>query len=395
MNARISFRIRILWMSIFNIFLFLILTFGIVELFIKSRLMGYVMISIVFVISVFFMLSEIALRKYNHKKSEKKITNPQSPHRKMLEQMLNKIPNPPFNINAFLAELDDYYKYGLTKKTLRSRVSTDYNGTYIKIADGIRNGISPSSNCEKKIFVLGGSTVSCLESPDEWTLPSRIQDQLNNLEIPKKVINLGVSGATTFDRFIAASDQDSIGAGDTLFFWFGVNEGKGLWGRRGKGILGFWPGFVEFFALVRKYSKSTIINWLYLELVRFDENAHRRLARTRAAELRKSFDDEFRKWAVKDVRVIAGLQPTIFSALSNTADREFLAKDWKPEMVTIMNIQYEEFRLSFAGATYYFDLSNSTNVEPSSAFVDWVHLSWRGNELVADEICRSGIFTNT
>ena len=353
------------------------------------------MVSIVFVISVFLMLSEIALRKYNRKKSEKKITNPQSPHRKMLEQMLNKIPNPPFNINAFLAELDDYYKYGLTKKTLRSRVSTDYNGTYIKIADGIRNGISPSSSCEKKIFVLGGSTVSCLESPDEWTLPSRIQDQLNNLEIPKKVINLGVSGATTFDRFIAASDQDSIGAGDTLFFWFGVNEGKGLWGRRGKGILGFWPGFVEFFALVRKYSKSTIFKWLYLELVRFDENAHRRLARTRAAELRKSFDDEFRKWAVKDVRVIAGLQPTIFSALSNTADREFLAKDWKPEMVTIMNIQYEEFRLSFAGATYYFDLSNSTNVEPSSAFVDWVHLSWCGNELVADEICRSGIFTNT
>ena len=156
MNARISFRIRILWMSIFNIFLFLILTFGIVELFIKSRLMGYLTVSIVFAILVFLMLSEIALRKYNHKKSEEKITNPQSPHRKMLEQMLNKIPNPPFNINAFLAELDDYYKYGLTKKTLRSRVSTDYNGTYIKIADGIRNGISPSSNCEKKYLSSAG-----------------------------------------------------------------------------------------------------------------------------------------------------------------------------------------------------------------------------------------------
>lgn len=395
MNAKISFRIRILWMLLFNISLLSILMFGIVELFIKSRTMAYIAISTVLTILVFLTFFEIIFRKYTQKFKQKNLNDHQSPHRKMLEQMLYRIPNPPYNINAFLTELDDYCKYGLTRKILKSRASTDYNGTYIKITDGIRSGISPSSNFEKKIFVLGGSTVSCLEGPDDWTLPSQIQDQLNRLEIPKKIINLGVSGATTSDRFIAASDQESISSGDTLFFWFGVNEGKGLWGRRGKGILGFWPGFVEFFGLLRKYSKSTIINWLYLEIIRFDENAHRRLARTRASDLRNSFDKEFRKWAIEDVKVIAGLQPTIFSALGNITDREFLAKDWKPEMMTIMNIQYEEFRIFFAGASYFFDFSNSTKDDPASAFVDWVHLSWHGNKLVAEEICRSGIFANT
>ncbi len=393
-NAVVLFRVRIFWIFIFNIFLFMTIFFGITKLFIKSELFGYLTISAIFAILVLFIFSEIAMRKYNLKKDEKKIIEPQNVHRLLLEQMLNKIPYPPFTVSAFLVELDDYYKYGLTKKKIRSRVSADYDGSYIKIMDGIRSGINPSSKFEKKVFMLGGSTVSCLEGPDEWTLPSRVQHQLNYYEIPKKVINFGVSGATTFDRFIAASDQELAGPGDTLFFWFGVNEGKGLWGRRGIGILKFWPGFVELFALVRQYSKSTIINWLYLELVRFDEKAHRRLARTRAARLRRNFDIEFQKWAIKDVRVIAGLQPTIFSALSSDSDRESLAKNWKPEMKTVMNIQYEEFRSSFVGADYFIDFSDSTNNDPKNSFVDWVHLSWSGNETVACEIYRSGILSD-
>ena len=391
-NARILFRIQILWILTFNTFLFTSLVFGIAELFIKSRTLGYLTIGLFVLIMLLITFLEFALRRFNNKNNKIETLDSQSPHRKMLEYVLKKIPNSPFNVDEFLKEMDDYYKQGLTRRVDRTRTSTDYNGTYIKITEGIRNGIRPLSNFENKIYVFGGSTVSCLEGPDEWTLPSQIQDQLNRNQICKRVINLGVSGATTFDRFIAASDQKSIRHGDTLFFWFGANEGKGLWGRRGIGFLGFWPGFVELFALVRKRSKSIIIDWLYLELVKFDEKSHRRLARIRAAELRKSFDEQFKKWADADVKVIAGLQPTIFSASSNAAAHKFLAKNWKPEMMTIMNIQYEEFRLAFKEANYFYDFSDSTNEEPENSFVDWVHLSWYGNHIAAEKICNTRIF---
>ena len=390
MNSRYLFHLRLAWISIFNVSLLLFLIFSLQKLLNTSRAIAFIFIASLLTIFLVFLFLEIALRKYSQKNGLKQSLAVQSPHRKLLEQMLFRIPNPPFNVDMFLTELDDYYRFGLTKKILRSRVSTDYNGTHINIQNGIRNGIRPRSSFGQKLYVLGGSTVSCLEGPDNWTLPSRIQVQLNNSSIEKHVINLGVSGATVFDRFVAAREQIQVSPGDTLFFWFGVNEGKGLWGRRGRGPLRFWPGFVELFSIVRKYLPSAIFSWLYLELVIFDKRAHRRLARLQAANLRRSFDDELNKWLDLGVKVLAGLQPTIFSALSKKEDREFLAKNWKPEMMEIMNVQYDEFRSSFVGATYFSDLSNSTNADPSGSFVDWAHLSWRGNELVAQEIHRLG-----
>lgn len=391
MNSRYLFHLRLAWISVFNVSLLLFLIFSLQKLLNTSRAIAFIFIASLLTSFLVFLFLEIALRKYSQKNGLKQSLAVQSPHRKLLEQMLFRIPNPPFNVDMFLTELDDYYRFGLTKKILRSRVSTDYNGTHINIQNGIRNGIRPRSSFGQKLYVLGGSTVSCLEGPDNWTLPSRIQVQLNNSNIEKHVINLGVSGATVFDRFVAAREQTQVSPGDTLFFWFGVNEGKGLWGRRGRGPLRFWPGFVELFSIVRTYLPSVIFSWLYLELVIFDKRAHRRLARLQAANLRRSFDDELDKWSDLGVKVLAGLQPTIFSALSKKEDREFLAKNWKPEMMEIMNVQYDEFRSSFVGATYFFDLSNSTNADPSGSFVDWAHLSWRGNELVAQEIHRLGI----
>ena len=390
MNSRYLFHLRLAWISVFNVSLLLFLIFSLQKLLNTSRAIAFIFIASLLIIFLVFLFLEIALRMYSQKNGLKQSLVVQSPHRKLLEQMLFRIPNPPFNVDMFLTELDDYYRFGLTKKILRSRVSTDYNGTHINIQNGIRNGIRPRSSFGQKLYVLGGSTVSCLEGPDNWTLPSRIQVQLNNSSIEKHVINLGVSGATVFDRFVAAREQIQVSPGDTLFFWFGVNEGKGLWGRRGRGPLRFWPGFVELFSIVRKYLPSAIFSWLYLELVVFDKRAHRRLARLQAANLRRSFDDELNKWLDLGVKVLAGLQPTIFSALSKKEDREFLAKNWKPEMKEIMNVQYDEFRSSFVGATYFSDLSNSTNADPSGSFVDWAHLSWRGNELVAQEIHRLG-----
>ena len=390
MNSRYLFHLRLAWISVFNVSLVLFLIFSLQKLLNTSRAIAFIFIASLLTIFLVFLFLEIALRKYSQKNGLKQSLAVQSPHRKLLEQMLFRIPNPPFNVDMFLTELDDYYRFGLTKKILRSRVSTDYNGTHINIKNGIRNGIRPRSSFGQKLYVLGGSTVSCLEGPDNWTLPSRIQVQLNNSSIEKHVINLGVSGATVFDRFVAAREQIQVSPGDTLFFWFGVNEGKGLWGRRGRGPLRFWPGFVELFSIVRKYLPSAIFSWLYLELVIFDKRAHRRLARLQAANLRRGFDDELNKWSDLGVKVLAGLQPTIFSALSKKEDREFLAKNWKPEMKEIMNVQYDEFRSSFVGATYFSDLSNSTNADPSGSFVDWAHLSWRGNELVAQEIHRLG-----
>jgi hypothetical protein len=391
MNPRYLFCLRLAWISVFNVSLLLVFIFSIPKLSKTSRALTFIFIALLLTIFLIFLFLEIVVRKHSQRNDVKQSLVVQSPHRKLLEQMLFRIPNAPFNVDMFLIELDDYYRFGLTKKILRSRVSTDYNGMHINIQNGIRNGIRPPSNFGPKLYLLGGSTVSCLEGPDNWTLPSRIQVQLNNLNIEKHVINLGVSGATVFDRFIAAREQIQVNPGDTLFFWFGVNEGKGLWGRRGRGPLRFWPGFVELFSIVRKHFPSVIFSWLYLELIVFDKRAHRRLARLRAAKLRRSFDDEIHKWSDLGVKVLAGLQPTIFSALSKKEDREFLAKNWKPEMMDIMNVQYDEFRSSFVGATYFSDLSNSTNADPSGSFVDWAHLSWRGNELVAQEIHRLGI----
>lgn len=389
--AELKFRIKIAWYVLFNCFLILIFLLIFLRKVLQGDIASYFLLILLLGALSALCFIESRLRQANKQKVTENALGVFSPHRSMLELRLNQIPNPPFDSRNFLADLDKYYStsQGITQRVENTRAPTNYLSQHINILNGIRSGSKAGIDASRTIYMLGGSTVLCLEGPDEWTLPSQLQNEFSQNNIQIKVVNVGVSGATTFDRFIAANELITTKPGDILFFWFGVNEGKGLWGRRGRSFLKYWPGFAEILDFMRKKSRSVFLSWLYIELVSFNESAHRALAKHRASVLRTQFKDNEDYWAQKGVRVVAGLQPTIFSSRTEPFTRELLAKNWKPEMQTVMDIQYGEFKNSFDGATFFFDFSNSADSDSNNSFVDWAHLSWRGNQVVARAIFNS------
>lgn len=53
-----------------------------------------------------------------------------------------------------------------------------------------------------------------------------------------------------------------------------------------------------------------------------------------------------------------------------------------------MNIQYAELKKAFAGASYFRDCSAALDGLVESAYVDWMHLSWNGNDRMGAVIAR-------
>jgi len=384
-----NFWLRAAYYLLFNIAFFSIAIAGLKRLFDFLSFSTILMNLIFFCLFILILTLEISIRIFNRKNNSNK--NFESPHRILLEQRLITISNSPFSIKTFLAELDIYYKFGLTIKTGNYRSPVDFQGEYINIVSGIRKGLF-SDEGFKSIFMLGGSTVACLEGPDDWTLPSRLQKNICDSGKKFNVVNLGVSGSTTFDRFKAAISCSLLKPNDILFFWFGVNEGKGLWGRRGRGALAYWPGYVEILGLLSRRLNLQVLRLIYLVTVVFDENAQRRLARSRAKNLKKQFDHESDRWSNRNVKLIAGLQPTIFSSKVSPEHRSELSKNWKPEMEKIMKIQYEEFRVAFQNSEYFLDFSQLDKLSSHDIFIDWAHTSWKGNEMIAKEIVSSQKF---
>ena len=59
---------------------------------------------------------------------------------------------------------------------------------------------------------------------------------------------------------------------------------------------------------------------------------------------------------------------------------------WGRNIQTVMRIQYAAFRDMLSDRRYFVDLSGALDDWVEDAYVDWMHLSWRGNDLVATRL---------
>lgn len=103
----------------------------------------------------------------------------------------------------------------------------DYEGVYYHIRNHQRVTTGqPSVDANvPTIYIFGGSTVYCSEVPDEFTLPSQIQAQINETfgENAYRVDNYGVS-TVTIEQQLDRLRSIEIQSGDIVVFYDGVNE---------------------------------------------------------------------------------------------------------------------------------------------------------------------------
>lgn len=101
----------------------------------------------------------------------------------------------------------------------------DFSGQYINIQNGYRRTTGNPPDADHRIWIYGGSTVICVEVPDEHTLPSQFALLVNSARGNKfEIINAGASTVTIkhqLNKLLAYSD---LKKGDIVIFMDGIND---------------------------------------------------------------------------------------------------------------------------------------------------------------------------
>jgi hypothetical protein len=308
-------------------------------------------------------------------------------HRELLEERLRAIDSCPFDIDEFLRDHDAFYSQpgGITEQSNGQRVPRQFRSSHITVVGNHRrttqmSGVGSDDARPRTVWVLGGSTVLCVESPDDWTLPSRLARHIGATSM-RRVVNCGVSGATARNRIAYARAGITMERGDCVVLYFGVNEGKGLRGRRGIGPLALVHGLPQLLDVLGR--RSHLARVARRRWTRFSRRDHRSLSRLEAARLRRECDLLKNNLASKGIDFAAVLQPNVCVASRHTAFGARVVELWGRQIREVMTIQYAEFRRVFRDVAYFCDLSHILDDAVDFAYVDWVHLAWVGNDRVA------------
>jgi hypothetical protein len=103
-------------------------------------------------------------------------------------------------------------------------VSTDFESEQLNIVDGFRKTSFQPERYTHQIYIFGGSTVFCIETPDDYTLPSILQQTINAQYADLyKVNSRGIPAAFSQEELAALVDI-AIEPGDIVIFYDGINE---------------------------------------------------------------------------------------------------------------------------------------------------------------------------
>ncbi|MEM9529605.1 MAG: SGNH/GDSL hydrolase family protein [Pseudomonadota bacterium] len=267
-----------------------------------------------------------------------------------------------------------------------------FAGDYINVnAEGIRSSWTPPAP-EWVIWLLGGSTVWGTGARDDATLPSALARALQAQGIAARVINLGESGYVSGQaqvRFLRRLEQHP--APDLVVFYGGVNDVYAAF-QAGR------PGVSQNEAHRQADFRATdgLDNWLQaapavLEGVSRLRGALQPATQPDPTELGAQVARIYAH-RVSASRAVAESaetpslffwQPTVFSRTSRPPSEEAIAGASAARHAALQAAADESVRQVMMGAPGFSDLSGVFNKIQEPLFLDFCHLSERGNALVA------------
>lgn len=108
----------------------------------------------------------------------------------------------------------------------RRHFSPDVVAPGLTVSDGRRLTLPLADNSKdcRDVIVTGGSTVFCLEVCDRETLPSSLQYELDAGKTRYRVHNFGMSGATTANRVSELLSREDLGGVAAVVLYLGIND---------------------------------------------------------------------------------------------------------------------------------------------------------------------------
>jgi len=282
----------------------------------------------------------------------------------------------------FLRE-EKLYKQSLLSeaKEFGQIVSRDNDLVHISISDRCRLTCGTPEKFLNRVFLLGGSTVFNAQVPNSKTIASFLQTQLSSINAKLKVMNLGVSGASSINRLKSVMASENFDDGDIIVLYFGVNDT-------------FLP--TQFNEKINSLDLIFVNLNKVIDILRrnFEIFGQLSFLRKPRAKVRVSkyitnlvipHIFEFNNVCVQsNLKFLAILQPSLFSNINtDTATVEEL--NHLPKFVpNFLEMANNLFVKSFRNHGFFVDARHMFNQAKEPVYCDWVHTTEFGNLKISE-----------
>lgn len=275
------------------------------------------------------------------------------------------------------------------------REKGNFTSSLLNFTDGLRKTSFTEliKNPKNRVFIFGGSTIDCLEVPDDYTIASRLQNLLNlsatsnpsekNLH-EFEVINCGVAGASlraNFEHF----QHLNYAKGDICIFYFGINEidfGETFFTF--KAPLQKIPGIAK---LTNRRSNLILLNRFVRLFRTFDPNDI--FFEEKISIVNQSLTSLERSCEERGVKLIAVLQPFINTRLPiSHHDRGAFSLYWPPSHFNAHSLLFERFANEFKTRKFFVDGRTFFNGIDLDVYTEWCHTNYLGNQIIAESFFR-------
>ena len=302
----------------------------------------------------------------------------------------------------------------------KSKISHNGNGFDLKQKDTadcrgytIQNGWRVTTNQPKNnkndILIYGGSTVQNHEVPNNHTIASYLQKYLNDESLEYKVKNRGFTSVVTLQQ-LEFLRKDNLKKGDIVIFYDGGNNqwqgvaysdprGTIIGSNRKISLILLLKGIIsrlQSYKLVQEFSNNEKKTYCdFLNEKNLKENANK------AFDFYKKNLLYARKYVVdRDAKFYHFMQPHLFSSGEN--ERSFYERSLikSPYLIPLCADKYLKIASSVFSKRHHELKKNGINSHDLSKmfemsdprrpkgehFLDWIHITERGNKAVAYEI---------
>jgi hypothetical protein len=254
----------------------------------------------------------------------------------------------------------------------------NFVGRFVTVRDGRRITVGAPQSPSGRVFVFGGSSIFCSEVPNDLTIPSLLQAELNRMGRDLEVLNLGVPGARVVHQLARLRTLD-LGPTDTVVFYDGGNDAWQVYEqiRDAHALRSPRRQVRRGLELIERRSRVMFNAFLSDRLMYIDRESIVSQARRRITESWRNPVEEARE-IVDDAgaRFVHVLQPNLFT-YSRSSARGPMGDD--------IAAVYRALQDSTT-ASGDVDLTSIFDDSASSPYLDWVHVEDDGNRRIASAL---------
>ncbi len=286
----------------------------------------------------------------------------------------------------------------------------DYATQTFTVEQGYRKTVQPAYNQDFSqadsaitVWMFGGSTMFCADTPDDWTISSRLAAKLKEAYPNKKFViqNYGLPGFVNDQEAVLLSKLLMQGKRpDVVIFYDGFNEGHLKVAMAKPMAHGFYNLYDQIYRSIKERLWANLV-WKssLLTLVMRSRNADMQFekdetvlkARAEAVSTSYAHTLAFVQNLAKNYNFKAYFfwQPSLLTTQKTLTEKEaalqkmMLEQNGKGYGILLETVRSKMFNNPQTLVNTAFDINNALDSVKETAFVDYAHLGPRGNDAIA------------